>query len=82
MKSDESTNKSKVLIVVIVAVIICVIISIAVLYTKSKINSDKKDDILYNKITVTIKDERSSLDKEYTADEFPGLDIEKNNYKF
>ncbi len=77
MKSDESTGKvKKIIIIVIVAVIICGIIAGIVLYPKLN-NNTTKDDILYNKITVFVNDERVSQTKEYTADEFPGLDIEK-----
>ncbi len=76
MKSDGSTGKSKIIIIAIVAVIICGIIAGIVLYPRLK-NDSTKDDILYNKIVVRVSDERILQNKEYTVDEFPGLDIER-----
>ncbi len=76
MKSEKSIGKGKIIIIAIVAVIICVVIAGIVLYLKLN-NNTTKDGILYNKIMVTINDERASQNKEYMTDEFPGLDIEK-----
>ena len=76
MKSEKSIGKGKIIIIAIVAVIICVVIAGIVLYLKLN-NNTTKDDILYNKIMVTINDESASQNKEYMTDEFPGLDIEK-----
>ena len=74
MKSEESIGKGKkIIIIVIVAVIICVVIAGIVIYPRLKSDSTK-DKILYNKIVARINSKKYL--SRYTANEFPGLDIE------